>query len=149
MSLNQLGHLTFILLDVFRVQRSVGEDEVVQGSIIDDAIDELHVMGYITVRFDAFQSLVLSLLLCRHHEWSILVALRSDQVCSVACSRGILGFCVCIWLLALSDFMSLAELSLLTIWPIHAEETLDANTTDLLFEDSCVLLGRLNDLRRL
>ena len=121
-----------------------------QGSIIDDAVDELHVMRDVTVRLDAFQSLVLlSLLLCCHHEWSILVALRSDQVCSVACSRGILGFCVCIWLLALSDFMSLAELRLLTIRSVHAEETLDANATDLLFEDSCVLLGRLNDLRRL
>ena len=85
-SLNNLGHLTFVLLDVLRVQRSVGEDKVVQGSIIDDAVDELHVMGDVTVRLDAFQPLVLLslLLLCGHHERSILVALRSDQVCSVA-----------------------------------------------------------------
>ena len=89
------------------------------------------------------------LLLCGHHERSILVALRSDQVCSVARSRGILGLSVRVWLLALSDFMSLAELRLLTIRSVHAEETLDAYATDLLFEDSCVLLGRLNDLRRL
>ena len=150
-SLNNLGHLTFVLLDVLRVQRSVGEDKVVQGSIIDDAVDELHVMGDVTVRLDAFQSLVLLslLLLCGHHERSILVALRSDQVCSVARSRGILGFCVRIWLLALGDFMSLAELRLLTVRSVHAEETLNANATDLLFEDSCVFLGRLNDLRRL
>ena len=53
-SLNNLGHLTFVLLDVLRVQRSVGEDKVVQGSIIDDAVDELHVMGDVTVRLDAF-----------------------------------------------------------------------------------------------
>ena len=150
-SLNNLGHLTFVLLDVLRVQRSVGEDKVVQGSIIDDAVDELHVMGDVTVRLDAFQSLVLLslLLLCGHHERSILVALRSDQVCSVARSRGILGLSVRIWLLALSNFVSLAELRLLTIRSVHAEETLDAYATDLLFEDSCVLLGRLNDLRRL
>ena len=52
-SLNDLGHLTFVLLDVLRVQRSVGEDKVVQGSIVDDAVDELHVMGDVTVRLDA------------------------------------------------------------------------------------------------
>ena len=53
MPLDKFGDLIFVLLDVFSVERAVREDEIVQGSIIDDTIDKLHVMSHVTVRFHA------------------------------------------------------------------------------------------------
>lgn len=44
-TLNQLGDLRLALLQVLRVERAVREDQVVQGAIVDDRVDKLHVVG--------------------------------------------------------------------------------------------------------
>lgn len=44
-TLNQLGDLRLARLQVLRVERAVREDQVVQGAIVDDRVDKLHVVG--------------------------------------------------------------------------------------------------------
>ena len=44
-TLNQLRNLRLALLQVLRVERAVREDQVVQGAIVDDRVDKLHVVG--------------------------------------------------------------------------------------------------------
>ena len=44
-TLNQLRNLRLALLQVLRVERAVRKDQVVQGAIVDDRVDKLHVVG--------------------------------------------------------------------------------------------------------
>ena len=84
MPLNQLRHLALILLDVLCIQRAVRKYEIVQGSVIDDTVDKLHVVGHVTIRFDAVKATATLGMLIRHHEWLLHVALGRGQICRVA-----------------------------------------------------------------
>ena len=54
-----------------------------QGSIIDDTVDALHVVSHVTVWFDAVKTAALGMLI-GHHEGLLRVALGRGQICRVA-----------------------------------------------------------------
>lgn len=132
------------MLNILSVQRSVAEDEIVQRAIIDDAIDELHVMRNVTIRLHSVQALELVLLhfVCCLAERLVLVAFI-DQFSS--CTVTFTLTCVVRRRrvrvrLMLGDLLALSQFRLLTVRSVDAEEACHADARDLIVKWPAALL---------